>query len=121
MRGNREVTKNDDDRGLRFQTISRLGQTVHAAPDEAIDRDHCGGHHDGCGEKEIEVAAVGGLADRSSKANRSVSVSLEMEVLCDDAGVPRTAGGSYEAGDEVGEYPGQDELLPALHALKAKD
>src|SRR5579883_1068157 len=113
MKGNWGVTGSNGEPGLGFETISGFGQPIHATPHEPIDSDHSRRHHDGRGEKEIEVAAVGRLADRRSQAHGCVDVPFEMKVLGDDARVPGTAGSSHEASDEVGEYSGQDEFLPA--------
>ncbi len=46
---------------------------------------------------------------------------FEVEVLSDDAGVPRAAGGGDQAGDEVGEDAGKDDGLPALDCAEAEE
>lgn len=76
---------------LCFEAVARLGQSVHSAPDEAVDGHDGGGHHDGSGKKKVEVPGIGGLADRRAKSNGGVGLAFEMEVFGYDAGIPRTA------------------------------
>lgn len=98
---------------LGFETVTRLGQGVHSAPDEAVDGHHGGGHHDGGGKKKLEVAGVGSLADGGSQSNGCVNVSLQLGVFRYDARIPGTARGCHETGDEIRKDSRQDQLLPA--------
>src|SRR5215469_13311668 len=71
-----------------FQAVTRFGQRVESPPYQTIGSHDSCSHQDSGGEEQIEVAGVGRLTDRGTKANRGVSVAFEVEVLGDDACIP---------------------------------
>lgn len=106
---------------LRFEAIPCFCKSVHTAPDKAIDGDDGCGHHDRCRKKQVEVASICSLADGGSQTDSSVDVAFEVKIFGDDARVPCAAGSGHEPGHQIGEYPGQDEFLPAFEACEPEN
>ena len=52
-----------------FEFEAGGGEGVQAAPEEAVDGDDHGGHDDGGGEEDAEIAGVGGGADDGAEAD----------------------------------------------------
>ena len=106
---------------LSLETVARFCESIHPAPDETIYGDNSCRHHDSCREKKIEVARIGGLADCGSQTNCGVSLAFEMKIFGHDACVPGATGSGDKPSDKIGEYPGQDEFLPALEACQSEN
>src|SRR5215469_17055361 len=123
--GNPTVTPSNHCRSnlakLCLETKTSFRQGVKAAPKEAIGRNHGCRHDDGGSEKEIEVAAVAGLADGCSQPDRRVDPTLEMEVFGNDAGVPSATGSGNQSGDQVRKDSREDQLSPAGQTVESKD
>src|ERR1700722_2785472 len=115
------VTDRKTKSALRFEAEARFGEAIKFAPKQAIDGYHRCRHHHGCGEEQMEVAAVGGLRDGRAEGEGRVDVSLEMKIFGDDAGIPRAPGGGHHAGDEIRKNSREDQFFPTRNAREIKD
>ena len=103
--------------GLKFETAGREG--VKRSPDEAVNRNDHHGHHQGGGQEQAIIAAVGRLADDRTQPDRRDGLAAEMEVFSHDAGIPRPARGGNETRDQVRKYGRQEQSSPALGPCSA--
>src|SRR5271155_1435681 len=79
------------ERALTLQSIFRLRQFIQWPPHQAINGDHHERHDNRRRQQDREVALIARLADLRAQTLRDQCLVLQLKILGDDGGIPRSA------------------------------
>src|SRR5260370_37464025 len=89
---------------------SGFGEQIEPLPDQTIERHHHRGHHYHAGRQKRKIGRGGGLADLRPQSPGGEHLSVESDVLRDDARIPRASSGCDPTGYQIGKDGGQVQL-----------
>src|ERR1700722_1179084 len=107
-------------RRLTAKLISRLRQPEQGTPHQPVRRHHHQRHHNRRKQQNGESPPARSLADDRAKSDRLQNLSLDREVLSNNARVPRTTRSRHQTGDKKRKYAWKNHRLPTLDRAEAE-